>query len=60
MFDKPDYSHVARDAEVTIEVTAEEVAAIYWAYDRGFDSLDETSRQKLDSVINKLKYELWP
>lgn len=60
MFDKPDYSHIARDIEVTIEITAEEVAAIFWAYDRGINAMDEASMQKLDAVINKLKYELWP
>ncbi|WP_258404674.1 hypothetical protein [Oligella urethralis] len=53
-------SHIARDTEVTIEITAEEVAAIFWAYDRGINAMDEASMQKLDAVINKLKYELWP
>jgi len=60
MFNKPDYSNIAQDAEVTIEITAEEVAAIFWAYDRGINAIDEASMQKLDAVINKLKYELWP
>ena len=59
MLNKPDYSNIAQDAEVTIEITAEEVAAIFYAYDRGFDALDDESKRQLDVVIGKLKYELW-
>ena len=59
MLNKPDYSNIAQDAEVTIEITSEEAAAIFYAYDRGFDALDDESKRQLDVVIGKLKYELW-
>lgn len=60
LFRKADYSHVARDVVVTVDLTAAEVAALLGAYDRGLDTLDAGERQGLDSVIAKLKDEVWP
>lgn len=60
LFGKPDYSHIARDASVTVDLTAAEVAALLGAYDRGLDALDASERQGLDSLIVKLKGEVWP
>jgi hypothetical protein len=36
------------------------MAAVLEAYDRGIDTLDGTTRTALDSVISKLKDEVWP
>lgn len=60
LFGKADYSHVARDVAVSVDLTAAEVAALLGAYDRGLDTLDASERQGLDSVIAKLKDEVWP
>lgn len=60
MFNKPDYSHIAKESKVTIEITPEEASAVFYAYDRGFDALDDESKRQLDVVMEKLKYELWP
>lgn len=60
MLDKPDYSHIVKDSTVTIEITSEEASAIFYAYDRGFDALDDESKRQIDVVFEKLKYELWP
>lgn len=60
LFGKPDYSHIARDVSVTVDLSAAEVAALLGAYDRGLDALDSDQRQGLDSLIAKLKDEVWP
>lgn len=60
LFGKADYSHIARDVSVTVDLTAAEVAALLGAYDRGLDSLDAGDRQALDSLIAKLKDEVHP
>ena len=60
LFGKPDYSHIARDVSVTVDLTAAEVAALLGAYDRGLVELDAGERQELDSLIAKLKDEVWP
>lgn len=60
LFGKPDYSHIVRDTTATISITAAEMAAVLEAYDRGIDTLDDTTRTALDSVISKLKDEVWP
>ena len=57
LFGKPDYSHIVRDTTATISITAAEMAAVL---DRGIDTLDGTTRTALDSVISKLKDEVWP
>lgn len=59
IFGKPDYSHIVRDETITISITAEEMSAVLWAYDRGVDELDDENRTELDSVIAKIKYEVW-
>lgn len=60
LFGKPDYSHIAREADLKITVTPAEMAAIFEAYDRGLDQLDENARHALDAVIAKLKDEAHP
>lgn len=60
LFGKADYSHIARDATVTVSITAAEMAALLGAYDRGLDELDQDERDGLNAVISKLKDELWP
>lgn len=60
LFGKADYSHIARDVSVTVDLSAAEVAALLGAYDRGLDALDAGERQALDSLIAKLKDEVWP
>ena len=60
LYVKSDYSHIARDAEATLHITAAEMGAILCAYDRGLVALDDSERQALDDVISKLKDELWP
>lgn len=60
LFEKPDYSGVARSCRCVIDLTAEESAAILLAYDRGLDALDDTARHQLDQVIASLKDQIWP
>lgn len=60
LFGKPDYSHLARDITVTVSLTALEMSAVLYAYDRGLDQLDETHKQALNVVISKLKDEVHP
>ena len=43
-----------------ITVTPAEMSAIFEAYDRGLDQLDEDTRHALDAVIAKLKDEAHP
>ncbi len=57
---KPDYSHIARDTAVRIQVTAEQMSAVLYAYDRGVSELDADSMRQLEAVIAKLKDELHP
>ena len=45
---------------MTDPLKAPEMAAVLEAYDRGIDTLDGTTRTALDSVISKLKDEVWP
>lgn len=60
LFGKPDYSHIASDKTATISITAAEMSAVLYAYDRGVSELDANSMQQLESVIAKLKDELHP
>ena len=59
-FGKPDYSHIANDKTATISITAAEMSAVLYAYDRGVSELDADSMLRLESVIAKLKEELHP
>lgn len=60
LFGKPDYSHIASDKTATISITAAEMSAVLYAYDRGVSELDADSMLRLASVIAKLKGELHP
>ena len=50
---------IAEDATVTVDITAAEMAAILAAYDYGIKSIDEPAYKDLNSVIDKLKRQLW-
>lgn len=54
------YAHIARDAKLSIQISAEEMAALFYAYDYGLDALDGESREKINQVLAKLKDEAWP
>lgn len=60
IFGKADYSHIAHDATVTVNITKAEMAALLGAYDRGLDALDRDERDSMNAVIAKIKDELWP
>lgn len=60
LFCKPDYSHIASDKTATISITAAEMSAVLYAYDRGVSELDADSMRQLEAVIAKLKDELHP
>ncbi len=60
LFGKPDYSHIASDKTATISITAAEMSAVLYAYDRGVSELDADSMRQLEAVIAKLKDELHP
>ena len=53
------YKHIAEDATVTVDITAAEMAAILAAYDYGIKSIDEPACNDLNSIIDKLKRQLW-
>jgi hypothetical protein len=54
------YNHIACDATVTIDVTKEEAAAIFRAYDYGIGQTSDKEREALSAVMAKLKDQLWP
>ena len=60
LFGKPDYSHIASDKTATISITAAEMSAVLYAYDRGVSELDADSMRQLEAVIAKLKDALHP
>lgn len=60
LFGKPDYTHIARDITIEINLSMEEVAAVLYAYDRGLDELDTQNRKELDKIFAKLKTEIHP
>ena len=45
LFGKADYSHIAREATVTVKITAAEMAAVLGAYDRGLNAPDQDERE---------------
>tara|TARA_R110001599_G_scaffold221925_1_gene420773 strand:- start:178 stop:381 length:204 start_codon:yes stop_codon:yes gene_type:complete len=57
---RPNYDGIASDCTVTVDLTAPEVAAIFWAYDRGLDQLDAAAVEQLQLALGKLKQEIWP
>ena len=59
MFKKPNYDHVAEDAIITLEVTAEQAKAVFWAYDRGLSDLDAEALKQLEKLLTNIKIELW-
>lgn len=60
LFGEPDYSHIVKDCTITIDIKADEMAAILTAYDRGLESLNPDHKKAFESVINKLKDQVWP
>ncbi|RMX07044.1 hypothetical protein EBQ24_10250 [Allofranklinella schreckenbergeri] len=59
-FNRPDYSHVAHSATVTVDITAEESAMIFHVFDYGVEYLDDDEMDLLNILFAKLKTELWP
>lgn len=58
--DMESYEHISQEATVTVELTAQEVAVIFAAYDYGTDALDSEQRDLLRLVIAKMKDQLHP
>lgn len=58
--DKARYSHIAKSSRASIDVSADEMASVLWAYDYGLDKLDKEALADIANVISKLKDELWP
>jgi hypothetical protein len=54
------YDNIASEATVTIDVTKEEVAAIFRAHDYGIGQTNNKEREALNAVMAKLKDQLWP
>lgn len=59
MLKNPNYDHVAEDANITLEVTAEQAKAVFWAYDRGLSDLDAEALKQLEKLLTNIKIELW-
>lgn len=60
MFSKPNYDHIAVDSKITVEITAEQAKAVFWAYDRGLSDLDAEALRQLEQLLTNIKIELWP
>ena len=54
------YEAIARDCLLTVELTAEQSAAVLRAYDYGLESLTAIQRYQINVVIAKLKDQIWP
>lgn len=54
------YEGIAQDCSVTVELRAEEAAAVLKAYDYGLNQLNADQRHALDVVMAKLKDQIWP
>ena len=48
------------DSKITLEITAQQVKAIFWAYDRGLNDLDDEALKQLNKLIENIKMGLWP
>ena len=59
MLKNPNDDHVAEDANITLEVTAEQAKAVFWAYDRGLSDLDAEALKQLEKLLTNIKIELW-
>lgn len=58
MLKNPNYDHVAEDANITLDVTAEQAKAVFWAYDRGLGDLDAEALRQLEILLTNIKDEL--
>jgi hypothetical protein len=55
------YSHITKGRYIReIKLTQHEECAVLMAYDYGVDMLGPEDRGALDSLIFKLKTEIWP
>ena len=55
------YSHLLRpEQQVTVILTAAEMAAILYAHEVGIERLAPQDRQTIDGVITELKRVIWP
>ena len=56
----PDYSGLPLgNVDNPVPLTREEKEAILFAYDMGLDAMPMDSRSLIDSVISKLKDQIW-
>jgi hypothetical protein len=63
MFKKKDisyYKDLTSGGDFKIHLTQDEACAALKAYDYGVEELDDVGLQLLNSVIGKLKEEIWP
>lgn len=60
VFGEPNYDHIARDSEIKLSLSADEVKVIFKTFDRGLLSLSEEQANLLETVIAKIKTELHP
>ena len=54
------YEAIASDCFLTVELTAEQSAAVLRAYDCGLENLNAMQRYQIHVVIAKLKDQIWP
>lgn len=54
------YHRLTRGGRVSLELTQDEAAVALKAYDNGVGALNEDDRSELDSLIAKLKEQIWP
>ena len=61
MYGPPDYSHLALSKRpLTVTLTADEQAAVLWAFDHGLDALPDDQVQLIADVITELKRVIHP
>ena len=60
MKDISDYSAFAESGKRTVELTQEEAATVLKIYDYGLDHMSANEQHMLNSIIDKLKDEIWP
>jgi hypothetical protein len=54
------YTSICRDGRYSIDLQTEEAAVVLKAYDYGILVLDEQEIQLLNSMLGKLKDQIWP
>lgn len=60
LFADTDYSHIAKNSNINLSLSAEETKIIYKTFDRGLKSLSPEEVELLEIVIAKIKDKLHP